>query len=280
VAYAPLQKVKDQPFSQKGALLNRVYIARQHDSWKSVSEKIYGMNNSPKLKSWNPGIAGRGLKVGDKVYYNSPKDSSDGARMLNYYEEAGIPPQSYVSKDGDNLRQVGSQLLGDKNSWKELWVTNRDLASKGALPAGIDIKYWPDGAAPGAPAQALAGNNPPPSAPSDGLVPPPAADNMMDPTGTVPPGGAPPGSPQVAQNQPPPAAAPIEPPAPPPPPPPPPPVPVKKPIKAEAAEPAAADADTMMMLGAVGIVLIGSVLAYVVIRKKQSKRIDLSQTQV
>ena len=161
VVFAPLMKVKDQPFSQKGALLNRVYISRQTDTWKGVSAKVYGSDKAKDLKRWNPGIASRALKVGDKVYYNSPKDPSDNSRMLSYYEEQGTPAQVYTTKDGDNLRKVGKDLLGDKDSWKELWVTNRDLASKGALPAGVDVKYWNDAAGAGAPAQTMASQQPP-----------------------------------------------------------------------------------------------------------------------
>ena len=275
VMYAPLLKVKDQPFTQKGALLNRVYVARQTDNWKNVSQKLYGTNRAKDLKKWNSGIAARPLRVGDKVYYSSPKDPSDNARMLTFYEEQGMAAQTYAAKDGDNLRKVGQQLLGDKNSWKELWITNRDLASKGALPGGTEIKYWPDTA--GGATQQIAGTPPAPPAPVDGIVPPPAGGDM-DPTGGAPPSAAPAPPVQAAATPaPPPPVANIEPP----PPPPPPPAPPKKPTaQVSVAEPAAADQDMMMWIGAGGILILASVAILVVIKKNRAKRIDLSQTQV
>ena len=39
---------------------------------------------------------------------------------------------------------VSETLLGDKDSWKEVWATNPHVESKDYIPAGIDLKYWTD----------------------------------------------------------------------------------------------------------------------------------------
>lgn len=297
--YLPLLKIKDAPFETGGTLLNRYYVAREGDTTKSVSEKIYGSNRSKDLKKWNVLLANRPMKVGDKVYYNSPKDPADSSKMISWYEEQGVAPSTYTAQEGDDIRELSKKLLGNKDSWKELWATNMDVESKGSLPAGTELRYFPAGASD----QAVASNTTPPAdmnaAPTDtastqpmdqGLPPddptlnqqpdiamnPPGQD-MNANTGTVAPPqdmGAPPPPPppDMAQAAPPPP--PMEPMQAPPPP---------KPTTRGAAadEQMAGDPDQTMMLGAAGLLLLGGVLAFSVIRRKRnSKRIDMTQTQI
>ena len=152
-AFAPLVKIKDAAFTKKGALLNRVYLGRPGDTTKAVAGKIYNdAGRSKDLVAWNPFLK-RGVKTGDKIYYSSPKDPAD-TKMLTFYEDAGIAPAVYTSKEGDNIRKVSKQLLGTGDSWKEVWATNASVESKGDIPAGLELKYWPD---TGAPVQAMAG---------------------------------------------------------------------------------------------------------------------------
>ena len=160
--FAPLLKVKDSAFTAPGgATLNRVYLARPKDTAKSMSQKLYGdATHAKELAKWNP-VLKRGVRAGDKVYYSSAANPSD-SHMMNYYEEAGIAPQTYVSKDGDNLRTVSKDLLGFKDAWKEVWSTNASVESKGKIPAGLEIKYWPE-TGTAAPVQALASTTTPPA---------------------------------------------------------------------------------------------------------------------
>lgn len=293
--YLPLLKVKDAPFENGGTLLNRYYIAREGDTTKSVSEKIYGSNRSRDLKKWNVLLANRPMKVGDKVYYNSPKDPADSSKMISWYEEQGVAPSTYTAQEGDDIRELSKQLLGNTNSWKELWATNMDVESKGSLPAGTELRYYPQGASE----QAVASNSAPP--PADMAAPPadmgttdtaatqpmdqglPPDDPTLNPpmdmnanAGTVAPpqdfGAPPPPPPDMAQAAPPPP--PMEPMQAPPPP--------KPTTRAAAAdEEMAGDPDQTMMLGAAGLLLLGGVLAFSVIRRKRaSKRIDMTQTQI
>lgn len=139
--YSAYQKVKEQPFTVAGTLLNRVYVARTGDTLAQVSDKVYGSDRSKELKKWNPGKKSN-LSAGDKIYYASSVKPDD-QQMLTYYDEKGIAPQIYTTKEGDNLRKFAKELLGSADSWKEIYATNRDLESKGAVPAGLAIRYWP-----------------------------------------------------------------------------------------------------------------------------------------
>ena len=188
-------------------------------------------------------------------------------------------------------RELSSKLLGNKDSWKELWATNTDIESKGSLPAGTELRYFPQDAG----TQAVASNSTPPTEPAapptdtaatqpmDQGLPPddptmnPPMDDLAANTGTVAPPqdfGAPPPPPppeMAAAAPPPPPMEPMQ--APPPP----------KPTSRAAAadEEMAGDPDQTMMLGVAGFLLLGGVLAFSVIRRKRnSKRIDMTQTQI
>ncbi|MEK7355549.1 MAG: hypothetical protein AAB250_03825 [Bdellovibrionota bacterium] len=299
VVYAPLLKIKEAAFTSPdgSATLNRVYLARPKDNWKSVSTKVYGAPDRVKdLKKWNPGVS---ISTGKKIYYSSPTNPSDG-RMLTYFEEQNVPPQTYVSQPGDNIRKVSKNLLGFNDAWREVWATNLNVESKGDLPAGTELKYWNESAAP---TQTIAANDglPPtnpmdqplpdaaPVPPSDSMMPPPDMNAPppnqagLPPTDGVDPLAPPPPMPEdptatgATGAIPPPDAAP---------PPPPPavdsgPKPVKKaPPIADASMDGGMDADTTMIIGLGGILLIAAAILFVVIRKNRAKRMDLGQTQV
>lgn len=294
-SFAPLQKIKDAPFSKAGANLNRVYIARPGDTAKSVSKKIYGSNRSKDLVSWNP-ILKRGMKAGDKIYYSSPSQPDD-SRMLTYFEETNRPPSTYVSQEGDNLRKVSKKLLGYGDAWKEVWATNLQVESKGDIPAGTELKYWPDDGGSSAPSIPIA-SAPPPEVPADPgmpagpdpLDPPPPMDQAAtdptqnvasngpasDPLAAPPPPDAPPPPPPVAGGVNDPLAAP---------PPPPPPIEAPKEPKPVArkmspSEESMGDPDNMMAMVFAGILIVAVVVLFAVIRKNRAKRMDLGQTQV
>lgn len=297
---APLQKVKDAPFQQGKQLLNAVYVARPGDNYKKISGMIYGNPDHVKdLRAANPGA--KNPKPGQKVYYNSPIRPEDSTKLLNFYEETGVPAQTYVAKDGDKLKAVAKDLLGYPEAWKEIWVTNA-FDSKGALPAGTEIKYWkgadapaapgnladakpPGDAAPGTMADAGAPPPPPPGANPQGMTPPPpqgaaGAGKMAPPP---PPGNA------MANNgaPPPPPQAELPPPPPPPsmeaaPPPPPPPIPpkdnmakngppgMKKPPVMTPPADDGMDQDTIMMMAAGGVIALGAA-GYLVMKRKRAQ---------
>jgi hypothetical protein len=280
------EKVKDAAFTAADGTtnLNRVYIARKGDTLKKVSEKLYNEDKTKDLKSWNKALKNRQVKVGDQIYYTSAKDPSD-SRMMNYYEELGLPPATYRTKEGDNLRSLARTMLDSGDSYKELYATNPEIDSTGKLPPDIDIKYWKEDPA------ALAANNAPPALPpvNNGAPPPnpmdtmPPIDNpaqppiaMNDPSQMPPP---PPPPPDMNQGQPPPPPIGSTEPPPPPPPSDPPPPPDKKP-RAAVASAEGGDPDTMMAMGFGGILILAAAFLYIVIRKNRAKRVDLGQTQV
>lgn len=265
----PVKKIADAPFNKNGILLNTVYLARQGDDMAAISQKIFGSDQTATLIQANPNLS-NGVKVGDKVYYNSPKRPQDAERMLTYYEDSGVPAQSYVAKSGDNIRTISKNLLGNSSSWKEVWATNMAVESKDELAEGTELRYWPEGSA-GAPAVAEATPAPAPEAPQ-----------MPEPT---------PEAPVAANDQP---AAPaddfalpddmnnngaaaagtvaVEPPPPPPPP------PAAAPQKSVASND---EKDLTFMLSAGGLLLVGVGVLLGIIRKGRARKMSMNtHTQI
>lgn len=126
--------------------MNRLYVVRPGDDIDSIAQKIYGdSSRSEDLYSYNPHFRGKSVKVGDKIYYESPVNPTD-QRMITFYEDNNVTPQYYTSDEGDNIRKVSESLLGHERSWMEIWATNEDVQSKWTLPAGVRLRYWPEGA--------------------------------------------------------------------------------------------------------------------------------------
>lgn len=257
----PLQKMASAPYMMSGKPINAIYIARAGDTTKSVSQKIYGEDRSKELKKINPTLARRAMKVGDKVYYNSPQRPTDSTQMLTYYEDMGLAPEVYLSQPGDNIRTVAKNLLGHENSWKEIWATNPDVESKGELAEGTRLRYW--SSAPAAPVMA-ANDTPPPAAAGTTGTPPPAEEPPPMPeevSAAPPPAEVPPPEPVAAVPPPPPVAA-----VPPPPP------KVNKPVSADPMAALSEDPDQMMALGAGAILLLAAIFMFIIIKKKRARR--------
>lgn len=281
-SWVPVKKMAEAPFQKNGVLANALYIVREGDTLSSISQKIYGEDRTTELLNVNTTL-GRGVKVGDKVYYNSPQRPEDATNMNTYYGDVGLQPEVYVSKAGDNLRAVSKQLLGHPRSWMEVWATNAEIDSKGELPSGTRVQYW---TGDGAPTQHVADAEVVPDSPqgkSSGLamnepMPPPEPIEPMEnesnrfddeETGSISP---PPSANEVLPPPPPPAQASIEPP--PPPPPPPPQRKEWKPKETVTAEASAGDESgqmTMMVIGA--LALIAGVAGFVVMRKRRAKHV-------
>ncbi len=288
----PVTKVADTPYQQAGVLVNAVYITRPGDTLASISQKIYGSDRADDLRKVNPAFRNKEPKTGAKIYYNSPNRPDDNTKLLTFYEDMGLSPEIYVSKDGDNIREISKNLLGDSNSWKEVWATNPDVESKGELEAGQQLRYWAAtdvgqmAAAPPAPAPDMNDMGAPPPNPemagNDIQSPPPLPEDASMP----PP-------PDMAQNDmgvPPPSAGTMEPPPPPPPPseammepPPPPPSPAGSPNRMAAKADGAGDDETLI-LGIGAFCLLAAVGMFIVLRKKRARRqLDFNtstQTQI
>jgi len=291
-----LKKIASQPYKQGKTLVNAVYIVRDGDTAESISQKVFASKDHVKeLCKINAYNCQRGLKVGDKMYYNSPQRPNDDTVVKTFYEDAGVQPQIYSAKQGDNIRKVGKDLLGHDRSWMEIWATN-EVESKGDLDEGTQLKYWPSSevAAPAlaatdaAPADAGA-----PPAPTDAAPPMDQAANAPPPDAGQPMDAAPPAE-DLAMNNPPPAhdpamgnpdqlppapdanaAASIEPPPPPPPPPPP-----SDSGQQAGSDMAAADPNQQnFMLGVGAVLLLAAAALFISIRKKRARRqIDFNTT--
>jgi hypothetical protein len=144
---------------------------------KNIEIRNEDKKKSKELKKINESIAKRALKAGDKVYYGSPNRPDDATKVITFYEDTGVLPETYVAKEGDNLKKLGNELLGFKDGWKELWATNL-MESKGKLEPGVEVKYWSSksGAAahPAAGGEMAGAMAPPaePAAPNAALAPP------------------------------------------------------------------------------------------------------------
>jgi hypothetical protein len=266
---ASYKKMKEAPFQQSGSMMNTVYVGRKGDSWKGVSEKIFGSNDHAKeLKKFNPALASREVKVGDKIYYNSPKRPQDGEKMLTFYEDNGIPSQTYTAKAGDDMHKVGKELLGDKNSWKELWATNMAVESKSDLAEGTEIRYWGESSQAAAPAEqphvAETAAPPPPTTPKGG-------DDFALPDDMT--------KNQQANNNAGPAAGTVAAEPPPPPPPPPPVQPPQNVQKTVASN--GMDKDLTFMLSAGGLLLVGVGVLLGIVRKSRARKMSMNtHTQI
>lgn len=290
-AVASLQKMKSQPYKQGKILVNAIYFARNGDSPETVSQKVFGTKDKVKeLCKVNHANCARPTKVGDKFYYNSPQRPTDDTVVKVFYEDAGLAPQIYTAKAGDDIRKIAKELLGHERSWMEVWATN-EVESKHGLDEGTQLKYWPNSEA-AAPTQTIAkdegvpGGEMPPPPPVDGNAPPSPPDQAMN-TPPPPPQdqamNAPPPPPPPPDLPPPPdhnqqmaAAGQIEPPPPPPPP---------SNDMNKGKEPAAVDAGGLqdpnqtMALGIGAVLLLAAAALFISIRKKRARRqIDFNTT--
>ena len=182
--WVPVKKIAQEAFRKNGYLVNAVYIARPGDTVESVSQKIFGSTQgAADILAINPNLH-KGVKTGDKLYYNSPSRGNDASRLLFYYEEIGLQPETYISKEGDNIRKISQQLLGDEHSWKEVWATNFQVNSKWRIPAGLSLRYWTgvSGFVP-APAANLALQETPKSLPPQEQSPPSFEGDVVPPPG-------------------------------------------------------------------------------------------------
>lgn len=273
----PLQKMATTPYTKNGILVNAIYVAREGDTTESVSQKIFGQDKSEELKTINPTLARRAMKVGDKIYYNSPQRSSDNTEIKTYYEDMGLAPEVYLSQSGDNIRTVAKTLLGHSDSWKEIWSTNLDVESKAELSEGTRLRYWssPTTSMPPVAAATVAPTPTEMAPPSTAQTPDMAAQGQTQPY-------------DASMDTPPPAAGEAEMVPPPPPvqaaeespvPPPPPAEMTPPPQDASAATMDEAmnleDPDQMMALGAGAILLFAAIALFIIIRKKRSRRANI-----
>ena len=146
--WIPLKKIPTQPWKQDGKWVNAVYIARESEDLSQISIKIYGHTNlMDELKNFNPFLKRRDPKVGDKIYYNSPNRLNDRVKFSHYYEDNNQTALTYDIQAGENIRTIATQLLGHKDSWKEIWATNPQIESKGDMSETVTVYYWSGSAA-------------------------------------------------------------------------------------------------------------------------------------
>lgn len=174
--WIPVRKIASVPISKNGRLLNAVYIGRPGDTVEAISQKIFKGDHTSDIVADNPWLSD-GIKVGEKLYYNSPIRPQDNTAVMTYYEELSVPQQTYVSKEGDNIRAVSAGLLGYPDAWKEIWATNSTVDSKDEIPSGTALRYWKDDAGAAMPAPVLAQESTAPGGDPSEMVDPSQATN-------------------------------------------------------------------------------------------------------
>lgn len=143
-----VKKMKTVPYSKNGILVNAIYFVRSGDTLASIGDRIYGGGSAVDFRIVNPHLKSGALKVGQKIYYNSPSRGQDRSRLLTYYEDVRMPAQTYSAAEGENIRKLSKTLLGHSRSWMEIWATNQQIESKGALEESTQVRYWNGGSAP------------------------------------------------------------------------------------------------------------------------------------
>ncbi|MFN8944159.1 MAG: LysM peptidoglycan-binding domain-containing protein, partial [Pseudobdellovibrionaceae bacterium] len=281
-----LQKVALTPWRVNGVLYNAVYFAKPGDTLKGISKIVYGSDKTRELKKGNPMFKSRSVKPGDKIYYTSSSRPQDDTRVLSYYEDQGMQPEVYVAKDGDTVKSVSKELFGYRDGWKELYSMN-SFESKGSLPAGTEIRYFP--MTKGSPVVAQNNVAPPAEIQTPPVqIAPPETDVAMTPPPQemVPPAemASPPPSEAMAELPPPPPPPPIETPQEMAPPPPPPSVAEtpKRPVVAEEsmeAPPVWEDTTVMLGAGAIALIAIGGIFVVRSRKKRQQEELDAALNQ-
>ena len=281
------------PYKIDSGWVNAVYVARPGEKLKDISQKIYSADKTKEMKkiAGNSYLKSRGVNPGDKIYYVSPNRPDDSTKTLFYYEDMGMVPETYVAQKGDTLKKVAKKILGYDKGSVELYTAN-PVESKSKLTEGETLRYWKSASG----VTTVAMNTPDHGGNNAQLIDhtqmpqmpeaPPQPPAMVEPMAAMPP---PPPPPDMNAGQPPHDGS--MPPLPdqaslPPPPPPPPtemaPPPIddlaaapvkKKKVSAEEETTEGAiggiDNDTMMSLGAVGV--LTAALAFVLIRRKKKK---------
>lgn len=266
---APLRKVEAVPFKRAGVLLNAVYFGRPGDNWEKISQNIYGnTSKASELKKVNPFFSR--VRPGDKIYYNSPNRPSDDTKLLTFFEESGMVPETYIAKEGDNLRSIAKDLLGYDGAWKEVWSSN-SVDSKDTLAAGTELRFWrtvpvasPPPVVESAP-EVVASLPPPPAMEAPAVPEPqmdlPPTDMSNDPSAMAGLQDLPPPPPAEALNPtppPPPAPAPV----------------IASPTPEVASEVGGLDNDMVMTLGGAGILVAGIALLMIVRKRRQQKEMS------
>lgn len=159
-SFIPVKKMKTVPYTKNGVLVNAIYFVRQGDNLQDVANKIYGNGSGVDFTVVNPHLKRGSLRVGQKIYYNSPQRPQDRSRLLTYYEDARVPAMNYSAQAGENIRSISKNLLGHDRSWMEVWATNMGVESKGELEGPYQLRYW-KGSAPAPAAPVLAKVEPP-----------------------------------------------------------------------------------------------------------------------
>ncbi|MFN8790231.1 MAG: hypothetical protein ACK5Y2_02095 [Bdellovibrionales bacterium] len=278
-----LQKVASTPWKVGSKWVNGIYFARPGESLDSISQTIYGDDRTRELKKINPTYNNRDVKPGDKVYYSSVSRPDDSEKILTFFEEKGVAPQTYVAQSGDNIRQVSQKLLGYPEAWKEVWASN-SVDSKQEIPEGTELRYWDMAAAApagsGGKTDVAANANPgadggaaPPPPPMPEVPPMPEAQMAPPPPPDLPP----PPDMQADAGMPPPPPADI-------PPPPPPPMETAPPPQQAQVDDggATSEEDQTLVMGAVAAAVIGGAVLAIVRRKRRQKEMEqaLGETHV
>ena len=142
-AHSRTPQIAAAPFqSSDGRWLNAFYFVRSsEETWKSVSQKIYGRPDRAEfLKSWN---SDRGLAPGEVVYYNSPSRPEDSRDMKVFAQDFGMELESHTVQLDDWMSKIGHARFGDVRTWREIAALNPDISNPDLIEIGQVLRVQP-----------------------------------------------------------------------------------------------------------------------------------------
>ena len=141
-ASAPAPEVNKPRHHRKHAAkkLNRYYFLRTGDTPEFLSKLFYETpDRAEQLVAWNQ--PRESWQAGKIIYYKSAVKPAD-RKMLSFYEEKEVAPETYVTKAGDSLAKLAEEKYGSALSAVEIAAVN-DLHTDDALPVGKELKLYP-----------------------------------------------------------------------------------------------------------------------------------------
>jgi LysM repeat protein len=144
VAYraSKFPEIASKPFQKDGLWMNSYMFVRGEQNWKQISRLLYGREDRANLLAqWN---AGRELRPGTIIYYNSPLRADDSTSMKVLEDDFGLSLEGLIVKKGDSLSLIAARVYGSPEAWREIASLNQDLIpSPDVIEVGQNLRISP-----------------------------------------------------------------------------------------------------------------------------------------
>jgi LysM repeat protein len=135
-------EIASKPFQKNGLWMNSYMFVRGEQNWKQISRLLYGREDRANfLAQWN---AGRELRPGTIIYYNSPLRPDDSTSMKVLEDDFGLSLEGLIVKKGDSLSLIAARVYGSPEAWREIASLNQDLIpSPDVIEVGQNLRISP-----------------------------------------------------------------------------------------------------------------------------------------